>query len=160
MGAVEKTGAIIRTPVFSGRLPAKSWNDLTGEEKYYKASDVSFNWMIAPLCLASVAFSSLSCVLANFFKEENKGVDKTANLFNQLAYIFNGFHGGVDGAWHNNTPGFIGCNLVSLAGIFGNEENRYQLKAPGSATDQLPAMLDAVATNPRVKAHYKLPDGK
>lgn len=139
-----------RQPTDTSGPKDKDWKDLNSEDKYYRARDISFNWVVTPLCIASVIFSSLSWILANLFKQESKSVDKISDISNQLAYTINGFYGGVDGAWHKNITGALGCNLVALAGIFGNNENRYQLKGPGSAFDQMPDMLGKVATNPRI----------
>lgn len=116
----------------------------------------SFKFFLAPL-------SVLSCVtsLATFAKGENAGLLETAsNWINKTAYFFNGIYGAVNNSSKNNLIGAAGYSIVSLASIFGNEENMYLFKGPGSALDQMPAMLDDLRYNPKIKELYKIKDGK
>lgn len=116
----------------------------------------SFKFFLAPLSVLSCATS-----LATFAKGENAGFLETAsNWINKAAYFFNGIYGAVNNSSKNNLIGAAGYSIVSLASIFGNEENMYLFKGPGSALDQMPAMLDDLRYNPGIKKLYGIKDGE
>lgn len=148
----------------AGSLPAvttkKNWADLNSDEKMERALALSFKSVVAPVSILSAVSSVSTFLMTNVFKNENWFVDKLASLSNRVAYFINGIYSGVNNAYSNNAPGALGYFLVSLASVIGTEDNMYLLKGPGSALDQLPAMLADVKTNPRVKKRYKLEDGK
>ena len=125
-----------------------------------KYLDLIFKCLVIPASFVS-AFSSISTfLLTNFFNKENEYLDKIAEHSNKLSYFLSGIYGGLENSYHNNTPGTLGYGFVSLSSIFGTKENMYMLKGPGSAFDQLPAMLEDVAYNPEIIKKYKLEKDK
>lgn len=131
-------------------------NDLSKNKNVDAWLANSFKFFLAPL-------SVLSCVtsLTTFAKGENAGSLETAsNWINKAAYFFNGIYGAINNSSKNNLIGAAGYSIVSLASIFGNEENMYLFKGPGSALDQMPAMLDDLRYNPEIKKQYNIKEGK
>ena len=138
----------------------RNWGKLSPKQKLETALDASFKCFVFPSALVS-AFSSISSfLLTNLFGYENEYLDKTAEYSNKAAYFLNGIYGGVDNSYSKNTPGALGYALVALSSIIGTKENMYLLKGPGTAFDQLPAMLVDVAYNPSVIERYKLKKGE
>lgn len=121
-----------------------------------KAFRSSFNCLVAPVSIVSTLSSVYSFISTNFFNSENWFVDKLATLSNRASYFINGIYSGANNICTNNLPGALGYLIVSLASVIGNEENMYLLKGPGSALDQLPAMLEDAADNPGVAKHFNL----
>ena len=114
----------------------------------------SYKFLIAPLCGLSFLSSIASFVSANFLDGENEFLDKASKLTNKGAYFFNGAYSSLDNVLSNNIVGTIGYSLVSVASILGDHENMYQLKGPGSALDQLPALNDCTANNKKIMEKY------
>jgi len=135
---------------------SKPWKELQPREKTEKILDTSFAWVVRPLCLISTISSVLSCVMTNLFDSENEYLDKVAEVFNRGAYFINGMYGAFENGSSNCLPGAAGFGLVSLSSIIGTKENMYLLKGPGSALDQVPAMLDEVGSNPSIIEKYSL----
>ena len=114
----------------------------------------SYKFLIAPLCALSSLSSVASFISANFLDSENEFFDRASRLSNKGAYFFNGVYSSVDNALSNNIVGTMGYSLVSVASILGDNENMYQLKGPGSALDQLPALNDNTANNKKIMEKY------
>ena len=144
----------------SSSSKSKSWDKLNQKEKAKVVLDTSFTWLVRPVCLISTVSSVLSCVLANLFDEDNEYLDKTSELSNRFAYFINGIYGAFENFNSHCLPGGIGYGLVSLSSIIGTKENMYLLKGPGSALDQVPAMIDEVSRNPAILKKYNLADVK
>ena len=125
-----------------------------------KVLDQGFKWLVAPLSILSATSSVCSFISNSFFKNENWFIDKMAGLSNRASYFMNGIYSAINNACTNNLPGAIGYGLVSLASVIGNEDNMYLLKGPGSALDQLPAMLEDAADNPRIAKWFGLKPDK
>lgn len=143
---------------FAGRNRIE-WLDLASKfsnGNIDKALRSSFNYLVAPVSIISALSSVYNFISTNFFKNENWFVDRLASLSNRAAYFINGIYSGINNICTNNSPGALGYTLVSLASVIGNEENMYLLKGPGSALDQLPAMLEDAATNPRIAKRFGL----
>lgn len=164
MSNVGKIGDNINS--LSTAATRKNWTDLNSAEKMERGLDLSFKSVIAPVSIISTTSSVASFLMTNFFKNENWFVDKVASLSNRVSYFCNGIYSGINNAYSNNALGSLGYFIVSLASVIGTEENMYLLKGPGSALDQIPSMLSAVKTNPRIKEwcnkrgdkdFYKLP---
>ncbi|MBI2996221.1 MAG: hypothetical protein HYY52_05890 [Candidatus Melainabacteria bacterium] len=137
----------------------KEWSDLTPEERINKSLDIGFKFGVAPLSIASSGLSVLNFFLSNVFKSESESLDKINSFINKVAYFLTGVHGSIGNAFRKDTFGSIGYSLVSLSSIIGNDENMYLLKGFGSALDQMPAMMEDMAFNPKIKSRYELKDG-
>ncbi len=154
---VAKTNLMPSRRVATGIQKKESDDSASKSEKLLK---YACNYVAVPLSLVSSVSSVANFALANFFGSENEIVDKTATLSNRFSYFVNGLYGSTESAVTKNTVGTAGFGLVSLASIIGNRDNMYFLKGPGSALDQLPAMLEDVAYNPEVMKRYNLKPGK
>ncbi len=123
-------------------------------QKFEKGLSRSYKFLIGPLCGLSLLSSIGSFVSANFLDGENEFLDKVSELSNKGAYFFNGVYSSIDNALSKNIVGTLGYSLVSVASVLGDNENMYQLKGPGSALDQLPALNDNTANNKKIMEKY------
>lgn len=138
------------TPSVDSRLPSRQSNLPTNNETVEKLLENSFKFFLAPLSILSTVSS-----LTTLYKGEDSGsLETLANWSNKAAYFFNGIYGAINNSFKNNVIGAIGYATVSAASIFGNEETMYLFKGPGSALDQMPAMLDDLMHNPKIKEIY------
>ena len=133
---------------------SKQWDELSQEEKTKAALNTSFKTIVAPLSFLSGLTSIASFIYTNFLKREIDWLDKSAEIVNRLTYFIGGLYGGVGGGIDKDLPGALGYSFVALSSIIGTKENMYFLKGPGSALDQLPAMMKDIGHNPEILKKY------
>lgn len=98
----------------------------------------------------SAGSGTLSFVLASILKSQNEIVDKIAIWSSKAALMINAFGGFLERIGSKETGGSFAFGLDFLISMLAKDEELYQWRGFASGLDQLPALLESVADNPKI----------